>query len=41
MIDVTATYAADMAEVLERRQLSPAQVARAMRWVRVTVGGVN
>ena len=41
MSDVTPTYAADMAAVLERRQLSPAQVARAMRWVRVTVGGLN
>ena len=38
MSDVTSVYAANMTAVHERRELSEAQVARAMRWVRVTCG---
>ena len=36
IVDVTQTYTADWNATLQRRQLSPQQVQRAMRWVGVT-----
>ena len=38
MCDVTAKYATNLAAALERRQLSEAQVARAIRRVRMMTG---